>query len=133
MRDALTNQRFDDCYIDDTTDADISRQLPQPRDVRVELVMRDAAKWYRTRGPDVVELYSPPRIVREAGLRAYAGKRLKPGLSLDLTTDDPETGKPWNLADGKVRAKANKLILEGKPFCVIVSRVCARRFLGCKT
>ena len=77
--------------------------------------MRDAAKWYRTRGPDVFELDSPPRIVREAGLRAYAGKRLKPGWSLDLTTDDPETGKPWILADGKVRAKANKLITEGKP------------------
>ena len=35
--------------------------------------------------------------------------------SLDLTTDDPETGKSWNLADGKVRAKATKLITEGKP------------------
>ena len=81
VRDALTNQLIDDCYIDDTTDADISRLLPQPRDVRVELVVRDAAKWYRNRGPDVVELYSLPRIVREAGLRAYAGKRLKPGWS----------------------------------------------------
>ena len=121
MRDALTDQLINDCYIDDTTDADISRQLPQPRDVRVELVMRNAAKRYCTRGPDVVELYLPLGIVREAGLCAYAGNRLKPGWSLDLTTDDPETGKPWDLADGNVRAKANELIFEGKPFSVILS------------
>ena len=124
VRDALTNQLIDDCYIDDTTDADINRQLLQPRDVRVELIMRDAAKWHRTRGPDVVEVYSPPRIVRRAGLRAYAGERARPGWSLDLTMDDRETGKPWNLADGKLRAKANKLILESKPFCVIRSPMC---------
>ena len=43
---------------------------------------------------------------------------------MDLTTGDPETGKPWNLADGKARAKANKLILEGKPYCVILSPMC---------
>ena len=90
----------------------------------VDLVMRDAAKWYRARAPDVVELHSPPRILREAGLRAYAGKRSNLGWSLDPTTDDPETGKPWNLADGKVRAKANNLIFEGKPFCVIRSPMC---------
>ena len=86
--------------------------------------MQEAAKWYRTKGPDVIERYSPPRIVREAGLRACAGKRLKPGWSLGPTTDDPETGNPWNLADGKVRTKATKSITEGKPLCVIQSPVC---------
>ena len=35
VRDALTNQRIDDCYIDDTTGADIDKILPQPRDLRV--------------------------------------------------------------------------------------------------
>ena len=49
---------------------------------------------------------------------------MKPGWSLDLTVDDPETGKPWDLADGKVRAKATNLILDGKPFCVILSPMC---------
>ena len=43
---------------------------------------------------------------------------------MDQTTDDPETGKPWNVADSNVRAKATKLITEGKPFCVILSPVC---------
>ena len=43
---------------------------------------------------------------------------------MDLTTDDPEAGKTWNLADGKVRAKVNTLILKGKPFCVIPSPIC---------
>ena len=88
------------------------------------MIMRDAAKWYCTKVLDVVELYSPLRIVQEAGLRAYAGQRLKPGWSLDLTKDDPETGKPWNLAGGKVRAKATQLITEGKPRCVILSPMC---------
>ena len=44
VREALTNQLINDCDIDDTTDADVNRRLPHPRDVRVELIMRDAAK-----------------------------------------------------------------------------------------
>ena len=82
--------------------------------------MRGAAKWYLTKGPDIVELYSPLRIVSEASLRAYSGMILKPGWSLDLATEDPETGKPWYLADGKVCApRPRKFITEGKPSCVI--------------
>ena len=46
---------------------------------------------------DVCELYSPPRIVQEAGLRSYGGKRLRPGWSLDLTVNDPETEKTLGL------------------------------------
>ena len=41
--------------------------------IRVELVMKDAAKWFRNAGPDISEIYSPPRIAQEAGLRTYAG------------------------------------------------------------
>ena len=33
----------------------------------------------------------------------------------------PETNKPWDLSDGKVRAKATQLVQEGMPFCLILS------------
>ena len=64
---------IDHAYVDDIPDSDLANVFDPPRDVQVELVMRDAPKWYKTKGPDVVELYSPPRIVREAGLLAYGG------------------------------------------------------------
>ena len=124
IRNALTGKLIDDCRPDDTPDADLFRALPERTTIRVELIMRNAAKWFRQLGPDVVELYSPPRIVQEAGLRTYGGRRLRPGWSLDLTVDDPETGKPWDLSDGKIRNKVMKLINEGKPYMVIMSPMC---------
>ena len=81
-------------------------------------------KWFRQRDRDVSELYSPPRIVQEAGLRVYGGRRLRPGWSLDLTVNDPDTGKPWDLSDGKIRTKAVNLITEGKPFMLVLSPMC---------
>ena len=101
VRDADTGKLIDDCRPDDTPDEVLLRQLPARRNIRVELVMKNAAKWFKQMGPDIVEIYSPPRVVQEAGLRAYGGKKLKPGWSLDLTTNDPETGQPWDLSDGK--------------------------------
>ena len=124
IRDALTGKLIHDCRPDDTADAELFRALPEPTTIRVELIMRNAAKWFRQLGPDVVELYSPPRVVQEAGLRSYGGRRLRPGWSLDLTVDDPETGKPWDLSDGKVRTKVMKLINEGKPYMIIMSPIC---------
>ena len=88
------------------------------------MVTKEASKWFKKFGPDVVEMYSPPRIVQEAGLRCFAGKRLRPGWSLDLTVDDPETGKPWDLSDGKIRSKARELIKHGKPYRVVCSPMC---------
>ena len=99
-------------------------KLDRPRDIIVELTMRDAAKWFKQKGADIVEVYSPPRVVREAGLRVYGGKRLKPGWSLDLTTVDPETGQPWDLSNGKTRSKVVDLIQQGKPYCIILSPMC---------
>ena len=124
IRNAITGKLIDDCRPDDVPDVDLHRLLTVPTCIRVELIMRDAAKWFMQKGPDVFELYSPPRIAQEAGLRAYGGRRLRPGWSLDLTVDDPETGKPWDLSDGKIRTKVMKLINEGKPYMVIMSPMC---------
>ena len=124
VRCARTGAVLDDCTLDDVPDKDLYRPLDRPQDIIVELIMRNAAKWFRQKGPDVAEVYSPPRVVREAGVRLYGGKRLHPGLSLDLTTVDPETGQPWDLSDGKTRTKVVELIREGKPYCLILSPMC---------
>ena len=124
IRDAITGKLIDDCRPADTPDSTLLRQLPLPTTIRVELIMRDAAKWFRQKGADVAELYSPPRVVQEAGLRVYGGRRLRLGWSLDLTVDDPETGKPWDLSDGKIRTKVMHLIAEGKPYMIVLSPMC---------
>ena len=89
------------------------RQLHAPTPIRIEVIMRDAAKWFRQKDADVSEMYSPPRSVQETGLRSYGGRRLRPGWSLDLTVGDPETGKPWDLSDGKVRTKVMTSLPKG--------------------
>ena len=66
--------------------------------------MNDAAKWFRHKDADVAGIHSLPHIVQVARLRPYSGWRLRQGWSLGLTVDDPETGKPWDLSNGKVRA-----------------------------
>ena len=83
IRDVESGRVMHDCIVDDTPDAEVYMRCEAPRNIRVELVMKDAAKWLKTKYHDIVELWSPPRIVREAGLRSYGGKRLKPGWSLD--------------------------------------------------
>ena len=124
IRDADTGKLIDDCIPELTADEKLFRKIPEKRNIRIELVMKDAAKWFLKHGPDISEVYSPPRIAQEAGLRSYAGVRLRSGWSLDLTTNDPDTGAPWDLADGKVRTKAMNLVKDGKPFMLICSPMC---------
>eukprot|EP00973_Karenia_brevis_P017711 2432936-Karenia_brevis.AAC.1 len=54
----------------------------------------------RLQSPDVVEIYSPPRVTQHAG--QY---NLKPGWSLDLTTMD-ENGEPWDFSKVHMKNKA---------------------------
>ena len=115
---------IDDCVPDNEADERLFRRVDPGTHYRVELITKDAGKWFHRIGPDVAEIYSPPRIVQEAGLRSYGGRKLKPGWSLDLTVNDPETGQPWDLSDGKVRSKARDLIKFGKPYMVVCSPMC---------
>ena len=101
IRDVDTGKVIDDCVPELVAHENLFRELPEKRNLRAELVMKDAAKWFRLVGPDISEIYSPPRIAQEAGLRSYVGKRLRPGWFLDLTPNDPETRTPWDLSDGK--------------------------------
>ena len=124
IRDVESGKVLDDCHPDNEADEKLFRHFDEKKNIRVELVMKTAAKWFKIGGPDVAEIYSPPRIVQEAGLRSYGGVKLKPGWSLDLTCNDPETGNPWDLSDGKVRTKVMGLIREGRPYMLICSPMC---------
>ena len=65
-------------------------------------------------GHHITEVYSPRRVNREA---VQVG--LTPGLTLDLTTVDPEDGKPWDFTCKSKRDKARSRIMEERPFLVI--------------
>ena len=119
VRHLGTGKIIDDCDPDVEADERVFRRIEPGTHYRVELITKNASKWFHRIGPDIAELNSPPRIVQEAGLREYGGRKLKPGWSLDLTVDDPETKQPWDLSDGKVRSKARELIKYGKPYMVI--------------
>ena len=132
VRDIVTGKILDDCTPEDEADDILFRKVTPGTQYRVELITKQASKWFQRIGPDVSELYSPPRIVQEAGLRSYAGRRLRPGWSLDLTVNDPDTGQPWDLADGKVRSKAWELIKHGSHIASC-ARQCAQRSRKYKT
>ena len=124
IRCVKTGRVLDDCRPEDTADSEITRVLKEPTTIRVELRLKSAAEMYIQKGPDVVEVFSPPRIVQEAGLRMYGGIHLKPGWSLDLTMKDPHTGKMWDFAQPDSRNRALKLVRECEPYMIIGSPPC---------
>ena len=95
ISDAKTGRVIDDRIVDDTPDEVLHRHLREEMDIRVELVMRDAIQMFNIKGVDVVEVFPPPRVAHAAATACYDGTRLTPGWSLDLTREDPKTGKPW--------------------------------------
>ena len=122
---SLTSGKLiDECEVDMVTDEVLRRPLPEPDDIRVELVMKGAQDMYMRPHPDVVEVYSNPRVCQEATSRKYEGLDLRPGWSLDLTTKDPSTGNPWDLSCPKVQAKVRKMVRETQPYCIVGSPPC---------
>ena len=76
-------------------------------------------------GSPVMEVYSPSRV---NGMAARLG--ITAGLSLDLTTHDPDDGWPWDFTKQDKRIKAlrkveNKeaLLLIGSPLCTVFSQL----------
>ena len=116
VRSLSTGKVTDDCIVDDVPDEVLHRRLIMPDNLRVELIMKDAVKMFEVKGSDVAEIFSQPRVAQEAALRSYDGVRLTPGWSLDLTRDDPLTGKPWDLAKSAVRERVRKMVRETAPF-----------------
>ena len=60
----LTGRVIDDCRPEDETDDRVFRQIAPGTHYRVELVTKDASKWFKKFGPDVVEMYSPPALCK---------------------------------------------------------------------
>ena len=119
-----TGKIIDEGIIDDIADYRLHRALKEPDDIRVELVLKGALKLFERKGPDIVEIYSQPRVCQEVDGRDFLGERLRPGYSLDLTTKDPKTGLPWDLSSPTVQARVKELIKKTKPYCVIGSPPC---------
>ena len=70
----------------------------------------------------VSEVYSPPRVtklIREARMR-----HVMPGYALDLTTNDPVDGLPWDFSRKVKRDRARKILREQKPYMLIGSPQC---------
>ena len=115
---------IDDRIVDDTPDHILNRYLDEADDLRVELTMKNALDMYHRHAPDVVEVYSQPRVAVAAAEYDKDGTRLQPGFSLDLTRADPATGLAWDLSDKKVQARVVRLITSTAPLFVIGSPPC---------
>ena len=72
----------------------------------------------------VSEIYSPPRVTE--ALRHLSNKVLTPGVALDLTTVDPDDGKPWDFDTAEKRNKARALLAEQRPLFLTGSPCCTR-------
>ncbi|MCP2505128.1 MAG: hypothetical protein NLN65_07530, partial [Candidatus Poseidoniaceae archaeon] len=70
-------------------------------------------------GSPVMEIYSPVRV---NGIAAKLG--ILPGLSLDLTTNDPDDGKPWDFSVKAKRDKAMDKVLSKEALLIIGSPLC---------
>ena len=51
-------------------------------------------------------------------------RHIMPGYALDLTTTDPEDGKPWDFSLRHKRIRARRLIRQQKPYLLIGSPQC---------
>ena len=66
-----------------------------------------------------MEVYSPVRV---NGMASRLG--MVPGLSLDLTTNDPDDGQPWDFSRKDKRDKVMDKILNKEALLVIGSPMC---------
>ena len=59
VRNLDTGTVMDDCISELVADEKLFRNLPEKRNIRVDLVMKESAKWFWHAGPDMSEVYSP--------------------------------------------------------------------------
>ncbi len=67
----------------------------------------------------IMEVFSPERV---NGMAARLG--VMPGLSLDMTSNDPTDGKPWDFNTKEKRDKALDMVLGKRALLVIGSPMC---------
>ena len=63
--------------------------------------------------PDVAEIYSPPRVTKEAGRM-----NLRPGFALDLTVPN-EAGEMWDFTRQDMRQEARRRVMTERPKLLI--------------
>ena len=124
IRSLTTGKIIDECDIENTPDEQLYRELERPDNLRVEVTLKGAEKLFMRHGPDIVEVFSQPRVCQEMDKRLFGGQALKPGWSLDLTNKDPATGRAWDLSRPEVQSRVRKLVRDTEPYCVIGSPPC---------
>ena len=124
IRDLNTGKVIDVCQPDLVPDRILHRELGTRTDIIVEVTTEDAERMYQVKGPDVVEVFSQPRVAYEASLNKYCGRTIRPGWSLDLTVPDPVDGKPWDLSNAAKVKPLWQLVRDGKPYTIIGSPPC---------
>ena len=67
---------------------------------------------------DLAEIYSPPRVVKEA-----TGMGMKGGFSLNFSAPDPD-GYIWDFSKHECGQKAFALIRKSRPYMIIGSPEC---------
>lgn len=68
-RDVKTGMIIDECRPDDVADINLHRPLERVSDSEVERNMKDMPTMFDKVGPDVCEVFSPPRVVHDTGCR----------------------------------------------------------------
>ena len=101
---------LDDCETDAISDDKSNRDIGKVDDIRADLTLKNALKLFERKGPDVVEIFSQPRLCQKIVGRSFGGITLRPGFSLDLAMDDPATGQPWDLSRPAVQSRVIKLV-----------------------
>ena len=93
--------------------------MERPDDMRVEFTMNGAVELLSMACADLLAVYSQPRIAQQAAMQ-----KLQLGWSLDLTMDDPVTGKAWNMGDPATRSRVRSLVRDTKPVMLIGAPLC---------
>ena len=90
IRDVDTGKVIDDCQPDIVPDATLFRSLPEKRNIRVELIMRDAAKWLPSSAILSVGTIVQKPVVKDGQI--VVGNIMKVTLACDHRTVDGATG-----------------------------------------
>ena len=109
-----TGKGIHECDVDDVSDEELNRKLPAKDNIRVEITLKNALTLER-KGPDVAEIFLPPRVCQEIGSKKINGESFRPGCSLDLTSKDPKTGRHWDLSIPDVQNRLRQLIRPTQP------------------
>ena len=131
--DIRTGRVIDECCPEDVPDRVLHRELPEATCIRVEVRVKQAEEMFMKKGAEVAEVFSPPRVVHDAGNPKYLGLNLVPGWSLDLSVADPISGLPWDLSKPGMRARAKELVLMVMPHTLVCSPVCTPLSAHCRT